>query len=79
MSRITPKFETYKQQDGAASAEVEQAENRSRSELRSMCGPPTRACLGVLGATPPACAQYGCLHGRSAEMPSRGALSLGTV
>lgn len=36
MSRITPEFETYKQQDGAAGAEVEQAENRSRSEL-SQC------------------------------------------
>lgn len=62
MSSITPEFGTCKQQDGAAGAEVEQAEYRAQSELRAVYGPATGACLGVLGLKPqpvPRTAVYG--------------------
>lgn len=52
MSSITPEFGTCKQQDGAASAEGQIADCRSRSELRSVYGPPTGACLGFLEIRP---------------------------
>lgn len=57
MLRITPRFGPYNQKGGA---EVEQEENRSRSELGRTCDPPTRAHLGLLRLRL-ACAQYGRL------------------
>lgn len=44
MLRITPRFGLYNQKGGA---EVEQEENRFRSELGRTCDPSTRAHLGL--------------------------------
>lgn len=65
MLRITPRFGPYKQKGGS---EVEQAENRSRAELRQTCHPPSRAPLGLLGATAGLCTVWPSLRKKCFEL-----------